>query len=227
MKLAIILPAFNEASIIGSVLDAVPTSILGIDRVMTLVIDDGSTDNTAEVAEQHGAMVVRHRMNRGVGVATKTGIQQAKKLRADIAVTIDSDGQHNPADLPAVIAPILAGESDVVIGTRLVNASGMPLLKIFGNKLMNSITRLYGGAATTDSQSGFRAYNQAALQRMRLSSSGYEICSEILGAIRRAHLRLVEVPVDTIYTAYSRKKGQSITNGLNIIIRLTVRAITR
>lgn len=223
----IVLPAYNEASVLAEVLGGVPKRIAGIDSITTVVVDDGSRDQTSAIAEQAGALVVRHRMNRGVGVATKTGLAQAKKLRADIVVTMDSDGQHDPADIVRVVKPILENKADVVLGTRLSDVGGMPRLKVVGNKIMNSVTRLYGGMHSTDSQSGFRAYNRAALQNIHLSSRGYEVCSEILGAVKRAHLRLAEVPIHTIYTAYSKKKGQSITNALNIIIRLTVRAITR
>ncbi|MEK7461318.1 MAG: glycosyltransferase family 2 protein [Patescibacteria group bacterium] len=226
-SLAIILPAYNEASVIGSVLGSLPKKLPWFDQIHTLVIDDGSTDGTHLVAQAAGAHVVRHRLNRGVGLATITGLAVARQLGVDAVVMLDSDGQHDPVDLMAVLAPIRAGSADFVLGTRLKNSgSGMPVIRRLGNRAMNLIVWLSSGIKTSDSQSGFRAYNRYALERLFLTTSGYEVCTEILLAVRRAGLRQVEVPIRTIYTAYSRKKGQPVTNAINILIRLLVKALS-
>lgn len=223
--LVVILPAYNEAPVIGRVLTDLPRQFPAFHRVEVLVIDDGSVDDTHLVALAAGAHVIRHRLNRGVGLATVTGLAAARRLDADAVVMMDSDGQHDPKDIPRVLAPIVAGEADFVLGTRLKNPQGMPLVRRLGNRVMNGIIWLTSGVKTSDSQSGFRAYSRYALDRLSLTTSGYEVCTEILLAARRAGLRGVEVPIRTIYTRYSKKKGQSVTNALNILYRLILKTV--
>ncbi len=227
MILTIFLPAYNEARVIGGVLEELPRQLAGFKKVQILVVDDGSKDDTASIARQYGAEVVRHQINRGVGLATITGLEAARFLKTDILVTMDSDGQHDPADIVKVIQPILAGTADFVLGTRLLHPKGMPWIKQIGNRTMNWFTQLFSGVKTTDSQSGFRAYNHYALERLHLTTSGYEVCTEIFVAAKQAGLRMAEVPIKVIYTDYSKHKGQSITNALNILVRLVIRSITR
>ncbi len=224
-RVTIFLPAYNESRVIGGVLEKLPASLAGIGPVRVVVVDDGSRDDTAVVSRSHGALVARHRINRGVGLATITGIKIAREIGTDILVMMDSDGQHDPDDLAAVIAPIVDGKADVVVGTRLVKSKGMPWIRRVGNKTMNLILRLLAGVRTTDSQSGFRAFNSYALERLRLTTSGYEVHTEMLVAARRAGLRIAEAPIKVIYTAYSKKKGQTITNSLNVIFRLILKTI--
>ena len=224
--LIIVLPAYNEARAIGPVLADLPRQLPGFDRIETLVVDDGSTDDTGLVARAAGARVLRHRLNRGVGLATITGLAAAQKRGADAVVMLDSDGQHDPADLPALLEPIQTGRADFVLGTRLIHPLGMPLIRQIGNRAMNRLVWLTSGVKTTDSQSGFRAYSRYALERLALTTSGYEVCTEFLVAARRAGLRQAEVPIRTIYTDYSKRKGQSPTNAINILIRLFVKAIS-
>lgn len=226
MILTILLPAYNEAKVIGEVLTSLPQKLPGFAKVQILVIDDGSKDDTALIAGSHGAHVVRHQINRGVGLATITGLEAARLLKTDILVTMDSDGQHDPNDIPQMVKPITDGQADFVVGTRLLHPQGMPWIKRVGNRTMNGFTRIFTGVKTTDSQTGFRAYNQYALERLHLTTSGYEVCTEIFIASRRAGLRMVEVPIKVIYTDYSKRKGQSITNALNILVRMVIRAIT-
>lgn len=224
-RVTIFLPAYNESRVIGDVLERLPKSLPGVGPVTVLVVDDGSKDDTGIIARAHGAVVARHRMNRGAGLATITGLKIAQEIGTDILVMLDSDGQHDPEDLPRVIGPIVDGRADVVIGTRLVKPKGMPWIRRTGNKTMNFFLRMLAGVQTTDSQSGFRALNGYALERLRLTTSGYEVHTEMLVAARRAGLRVTEVPIKVIYTAYSKKKGQTITNALNVIFRLIMKTI--
>lgn len=220
MHLVIALPAFNEARVIGAVLAALPRRLAGITRITPIVIDDGSTDATAAVAAQNGALVLRHKFNRGVGLATITGIKAAQQARADILVTMDSDGQHHPADIKRLVAPIIAHDADLVVGTRLLHSGGMPLARQLGNHIANALLRIIAGVKTTDSQSGFRAYSRRAIKVLRPTTTGYEICMEILIAAQKMRLRLTEVPIDVIYTSYSKRKGQTVLSAMNTLLRL-------
>jgi glycosyltransferase involved in cell wall biosynthesis len=220
IKLAIIIPAYNEGTMISQVLASLPTKIDGISKIISIVVDDGSDDNTAENAKKHADLVIKHIINLGVGAATITGFEAAKKLGADIIVTMDADGQHSPKDVKKLIKPILDQKVDVVIGTRMLNTNGMPILKIIGNWLMNFVTFLVFHQWSTDSQSGMKAFDRKAIKKMHFHSMGYEICSEILGEIKRNNLKLIEVPIEVKYSDYSKVKGQNWLNGVNIFTRI-------
>lgn len=220
MKLVIVMPAFNEATVIEEVIKKLPKKLGGVDSIVPIIIDDGSTDETYEIAKKNTRYVIKHLVNLGVGAATTTGFEVAKKLRADIIVTLDADGQHNPDDVEKLIAPILENKADVAIGTRMLNTVGMPRIKIFGNWMMNVLTFMIFHKWTSDSQSGMRAFSKKAMKKMCFRSLGYEICSEMIGEIQRNKLKLVEVPIQVIYTEYSKMTGQSWLNGINILTRM-------
>ena len=226
MKLAIVIPAYNEENAIKDVLLSLPTDIKGVKEIISIVVDDGSTDKTHKIAQKHACHAVRHVVNLGVGAATTTGLEVAKKLKSDIVVTIDADGQHNPADIERIIQPILDHRSDVIIGTRMKNSQGMPILKIFGNNFMNFLTFLVFQKWSSDSQSGMKAFNSKALRKIQLNSVGYEICSEMIGEIKRNKLKLAEIPIEVIYTEYSKMKGQNWINGINVLTKMLVIKIT-
>lgn len=219
MKLAIIIPAYNEEKSIKDVLLNLPKSVEGISEIFSIVVDDGSSDSTHTLAKECATHAIKHIINLGVGAATTTGIEAAKKLGANIAVTIDADGQHNPKDIKRILRPVLSNKTDVVIGTRMLNTKGMPALKIFGNWAMNLMTFLIFHKWSTDSQSGMKAFNEKALTKMCFHSMGYEICSEIIGEIKRNKLRLKEIPIEVIYSDYSKMKGQNFVNAINIFTR--------
>lgn len=220
MKLAIIIPAYNEEKSIKKVLDSIPKQILGISNIVPIVVDDGSMDKTYEISRINTKFVARHVVNLGLGAALTTGFEAAKKLDCDLAVTLDGDGQHNPNDVESLISPILEKKANIVIGTRMFDTKGMPFIKIFGNWAMNIITAAVFHQWSSDTQSGMRALDKKALTKMQLHSVGYEISSEIIGEARRAKLRMVEIPIETIYTDYSKAKGQSWLNGINILTRI-------
>jgi len=220
MKLVIVIPAFNEATVIEDVIKKLPKKIDGIDSIVPVIVDDGSSDGTYDIAKNSTQHVIKHLVNLGVGAATTTGFEAAKKIGADIIVTLDADGQHNPEDVAELIKPILENRADVTIGTRMLNSKGMPKLKIFGNWVMNALTFLIFHKWVTDSQSGMRAFSKNAMKKMSFHSIGYEICSETIGEIKRNRLKLAEVPIEVIYTDYSKITGQSWLNGINILTKM-------
>ena len=223
MKFVVLVPAFNEAKVLGRVIRAIPRLIPGAGRPTIIVIDDGSTDGTDRVAQRAGAMVLRHLLNRGKGVALSTGFLAAKHLNASLVATLDADGQHDPGEISKLVAPILKGEADLVIGSRLLTRNGrMPLDRLLINKVSNILTRFLSGVTVTDSQSGYRAFSRGAIDRLSLTSHGFEVETEMLTEARRKRLQIAEVPIKTIYTPYSRSKGQRLAHGIMMTFRLMV-----
>jgi len=186
------IPAYNEQRTIGYV---ILESQKFADKV--IVCDDGSTDYTAKIATSLGADVVKHNKNSGYGASLKSLFRRAHELNADVFVTIDADGQHDPNEIPLVIDPILEGSADIVIGSRFIDKTGvaeMPLYRQYGAKL---ITKMVNGSAkngVTDSQSGFRAYNHNALDSIHFSETGMSASVEILLKASKHDLRISEVP---------------------------------
>lgn len=218
MKVYTIIPAYNEAAVIGSVVDLIKKA--GLSDI--IVVDDGSTDQTASEAEKSGARCLKHRLNRGKGAAVKTGIAAARMLGADVVVIMDGDGQHDPADIPALINPIINQGFDVVLGTRQLDRTSMPWYKVMHNQVANGITWTYSGLWVNDSQSGFRAFSAHALTYINTQSNQYEYESEIIKEIAKHRLRFTEVPITVHYTPYSQGKPQkqSITNGITTAYKM-------
>lgn len=225
-SVVVILPAHNEGRAIGNVLSAIPSHVRGM-PVTTVVVDDGSTDETGRIAAQHGSLVIRHFVNAGVGTATRTGLKAAIILNADIVVTMDSDGQHDPAEIDRLVGCLLDNQYDVVIGSRILQPRGMPVSRIAANLLLNAITYIVYGKVVSDSQSGFKTFSRKALYVLDLKSSGYEICSEIIGEIVSHDLVYKSLPIKAVYTKYSRAKGQHFLNGINLILEMFVRMLRR
>lgn len=217
-----VVPAWNEEQTIGDVLDGLRPQV---DRM--IVVDDGSADRTSEIARGRGAAVIRHAVNRGLGAALGTGILAALNAGADVMVTFDADGQHLHGDVPAVAAPVLDGKADLVIGTRLADPRGMPLVRRLANQTGNLVTWALFGARVSDSQSGFRAFSRRALETIEIKTDRMEVSSEIIVEAHRLGLRLVEVPIHSRYTAYSLSKGQSFGVGLRTLGRLIVHRLQR
>jgi glycosyltransferase involved in cell wall biosynthesis len=213
------IPAFNEEQTIARVvLEAQKFA----DKVV--VCDDGSTDYTAKIAEGLGADVVRHQKNDGYGASIKSLFLRANELKADVFVTLDADGQHEPKEIPFVIKPIVDGEADVVIGSRFVDKKGtaeMPLYRQLGAKL---ITKMVNGSAkngVTDSQSGFRAYSQLALDRLNFFEDGMGASVEILLKASKTDLRIVEVPSTCKYNGEVDTSTENpITHGMGVVFSL-------
>lgn len=224
--LAVVLPAHNEASAIGQVLREIPKTIDQY-AVVPIVVDDGSRDATSEIARRHGAVVVRHNTNLGVGAATRTGFDVARRMDVRYVATLDADGQHDAADLARLFTHLVDGQHDVVIGSRMLDPWGMPVTRFGANLLLNALTYVVYGKIVSDSQSGYKLLTREAVDRLELHSIGYEICSEIIGEIYRKNLSYKSVPVRAIYTKYSKAKGQHFLNGVNLVLGLFMRWMRR
>ena len=220
----IVIPAFNESLVINSVIDEI--KVAGYNNI--IVIDDGSSDNTCGKAKEiSGVTVLCHKLNRGKGAAAKTGIEAAKLLGADIIVTMDGDGQHDPVDIKKLIFPIINENYDVVLGSRLKNPKGMPWYKIVHNKIANLITWYLYGLWVTDSQSGFRAYSRKAANDIDTKGDRYEYESEVIREIYKHKLKYCEVPIQVRYTDYSMGKvqKQGFVNGIKTFYKMIWRII--
>ena len=217
-KIYIVIPAYNEASVIEETINEIQKA--GYENI--IVVDDGSTDKTSEKVQRTGVISLRHKINRGKGAAAKTGIEAAKLLKADLIVTMDGDGQHNPKDILKLTTPILEKKYDVVLGSRLMNPQGMPWYKILHNKFGNFITWYLFGLWVTDSQSGFRAYSRHAAEKINTQADRYEYDSEIIREIYIYKLRFTEVPITVRYTEYSMGKTQkqNFWNGVKTVYKM-------
>jgi glycosyltransferase involved in cell wall biosynthesis len=207
-----VVPAYNEGSRLGATLDELLPRYPNV-----VVVDDGSRDDTHTVALARGVWVLRHPINRGQGAALQTGIRFAVQRGAGVVVTFDSDGQHDPADIPAIIAPVVAGTADVALGSRFLGKTvGMPASRRIVLKLAVLFTRVVSRIRVTDTHNGFRAFSRAAAQKVRIRQDRMAHASEILDEIKRLELRYTEVPVTIRYTAATLAKGQSSWNAVRI-----------
>lgn len=227
VRICIIIPAYNEASAIGSVIHGINNSLSNIKHEYKIVvIDDGSKDNTVQEAEKSGAKIISHIVNVGSGGATATGLSYASQHGYDFAATIDADGQHDPENLREGIEIMLKNRDlDLLIGSRLIDSSGMAKIRVVGNKGLSLFTFLLFGVKVTDSQSGLRILSKKALAQLKLKTSGYEFCSEMLWRANQLKLAIEEFPIRAIYTEYSKSKGQSNWNAYNIALALIKRRI--
>ena len=205
------MPAYNEERTIGNVLDALKRE--GYSKV--IVVDDGSEDQTAEIARQKGAVVINHPKNMGLGAALRTGLRVAREQGADRAVTFDADGQHDPKAVRRLLEALDGG--DLTIGVR--QHFGIPLHKRVGNFGLNFITYLFSGMFT-DSQSGSRAFNRKALEKIKIRSNRYEVSSEIIVQAVKRGLKVGEAPVKCFYTRYTKARGTTIVSGFKIFCGL-------
>lgn len=218
----VIIPAYNEAAVISRVVKHAKkvfskTKDFSID---TIVINDGSKDATAREASKAGAIVVSHILNSGAGGATLTGLAYARQNEYDIAATMDADGQHSPEDVLKGIYSLSSNDNDLLIGSRLIDSTGMSKTKVFGNMGLSFITKVLFNVTVTDSQSGLRIYSNRAIQSLDWRASGYEFCSEMIWRAKQLGLVVSEFPIKAIYTDYSRQKGQNNWNAVNIVKRL-------
>ena len=227
-KICIIIPAYNEGKVIGSVLDELPKEITVGNAKISItvaVINDGSTDDTIKVVNARPHVVlINHIMNSGAGGATRTGLRYARENGFDYALTMDADGQHATDDVVKVAKEIMKGESDFIIGSRLIDTTGMPLHRVVGNRGLNIISFILFGIKVTDVQSGLRAFNREALDKIRFHSDTFAFCPEMIWSAKLKKLRIAEVPVKAIYTDYSLGKGQlgqsDIAAGVKVVRQL-------
>jgi len=206
MKLVILIPAYNEEKNIQKVILSIPRKINGIDEIQVMVIDDGSTDNTVELALNAGAeKVISHNTNEGVGSAFMTGIRNAISMNAGIVVTLDADSQFDPNQIPKLVLPILNDQLDVVIGSRFLenNPTNMPKVKLIGNKFFTNLVSWAIGKKFTDTQTGFRAYSRKAILNISVVNE-FTYTQEVLIDLKFKGFKISEVPVTVNYN-YIRK----------------------
>lgn len=209
-KLVVIVPALDEGATIGDVIAAVPRSIRGVRSVEVVLVDDGSTDDTQVRAVAAGVdAITHHPRRRGLVAAFKDGVAEALRRGASIVVTLDGDGQHDPARIPELIAPIVAGSVDIVLGVRSFgDAREMTRVRRHGNAVGASITRRALGLSVRDVTTGYRAFSRDALLRLNVTSR-YTYTLETLVEASRKHLTVAEVEVPTI----ERVAGKSRMTG--------------
>lgn len=202
MKLIILIPAFNEEKTIGQVIDDIPAALLGIDERQIVVVDDGSSDRTGEIAEMKGAVIIRCKKNRGLGMAFQSGLEKALELGADILITIDADMQFSPGEIPKLIKPILNGEADFVTGSRFIDRSfvpkNMPWIKQWGNHRVAEIISWATGVKFCDVSCGFRAYSLESMLRLNIFGN-FTYTQETFLDLSFKGLAIAEIPVTVRY----------------------------
>src|SRR5271170_1984461 len=201
----IIVPAYNEARVIVATLT--PLIAAGY---KVIVVDDCSRDDTWALLNQLPVARIRHHINLGQGAALETGMEYARRCGAGMVVHFDADGQHDPEQISAILAPIIEGRADVVFGSRFLLKSDLlriPRAKRVVLRIGRIVSGLTTGVWLTDTHNGFRALSKKALASVRLKENGYAHATEILERVRRAGLRYVEVPTTIRYTDHSRAKG--------------------
>lgn len=216
MKRIAVIPAYNTEAVVADVVASVRPMVDDV-----IVVDDGSRDATAAKAAAAGARVAVHLINRGQGAALQTGMDLALRHGADIIVHFDSDGQHPSHQIQELVAPIEAGEVDVVLGSRFLDTtSNVPPVRRAILKAGGIFTRLVSGLSITDPHSGFRALSRKAAQKIRLRQDRMAHASEFLQLLARHELSYREIPVTIRYTDYSMAHGQSSWNAIRIVIDL-------
>jgi glycosyltransferase involved in cell wall biosynthesis len=211
----IIIPAFNEAGVIGEVVADVRAVF---DHVVC--VDDSSSDGTGEIALWAGAHLVRHPVNLGQGAAIQTGVEYARRQPgAEVFVTFDGDGQHRIKDVVAMIDRLSEGDVDVVIGTRFgrPGLSKPPLLKRVVLRTAARLSPRGRRLGLTDTNNGLRVFNRTVADGLDITMSGMSHASEFVMLIDENRWRVAEEPVEVLYTEYSKSKGQPLLNGVNII----------
>jgi len=215
LKIAVGIPAYNEEKNLASI-------IVKLEKLthQIIVCDDGSTDLTSDIAKKMGVIVVNHSKNLGYGAAIRTLFLKAKELEVDVLITFDADGQHRVEDINAVLEPIKNGDSEIVIGSRLLkdkSGKGMPGYRKIGIKTITALTAASIEEKITDSQSGFRAYNKRAIQEITPSDSGMGVSTEILIKASKKGLKISEVPIEVLYSGET-STHHPVPHGLSVIL---------
>lgn len=218
----VFIPAFNEEQTIGVTLDDIRQK----GYLNCFVINDGSTDQTAENSRLAKAHVIDHLINRGAGAATQTAIEFARKNGLPYMILMDGDGQHLAKDIALMVKRMAKGDCDLVIGSRfLKDVSKMPRNRRGFNFIGNVLTNIFSKQRYTDSQSGFRMLNREAIEKINLHVDQFGFCSEMVILAEQNNLKIAEVPITTIYTPYSIAKGQDFFTGIRTAFQFIWRII--
>lgn len=221
----VVVPAYNEATVIRSTLE----QLIELNYAV-VAIDDGSSDDTWSVLSSLPVYALRHPINLGQGAALQTGMTFALQRNAEIIVHFDADGQHKATDIEVLLEPLRRGETDVVFGSRFLrdtDRQAVPFLR----RLLLRVAVIVNGFSTgiwlSDAHNGFRALTAEAARKIELCENGFAHASEIVGRVRNLELRFTERPTTIIYTDYSKARGQSTWNALNIILDLLLRRLLK
>jgi len=219
VSVSVVIPVFNEEATIGNVVTRTKHTLeqmMGISYEI-LVVDDGSVDKSADIAQKLEATVLRKK-HQGKGFALRYGFMKA---RGELVVTLDADGSHKPEEIPQVLGYLIEDKADFVIGLRFYNSEDnktkIPKINRTGNRLFNDLILYLTGAKTSDSQSGFRAIRSLLIKRMRLGSHGYEVESEMLVKALRMGARVAETPISFDQRTVGRSKLDPIRDGAKIL----------
>ena len=215
-------PAFNEEKTIARI-------VLEAQKYAHVVVvcDDGSTDLTGAIAERLGAVVIRHESNLGYGAALQSLFKRARELKADVLVTLDADGQHDPAEIPRLVKPIEDGVAEVVLGSRFVDKNGaaqMPVYRQWGVKVITKLSNGSGKNSVSDAQSGFRAYSRFAMEQIEaVSENGMSASIELIRAVQKRGLKVCEVPISCKYGNSVGEKTSTknpFAHGISLVMSL-------
>jgi len=221
----IVIPAYNEESKIGSVIADLKTS--GYHNI--LIVNDGSKDNTAKIANEAGAEVLSHIINRGQGSSLRTGIEYLREnYKPDVIITFDADGQHQVSDIPNLIEPILSKKADIALGTRFgEKKSNVSIIKKIVLKIAVIFTNIISNIHLTDTHNGLRALGENAIWKIEISHRGMEHASDIIDEITKKKLTYIEVPVKIVYSEYSKMKGQKTSGFIKMGLKLLIKKLTQ
>lgn len=221
----VVVPAYNEQNSIGQVVKNLREFV---DQVV--VVNDGSTDETAALARAAGALVITHLVNRGYGAALATGTDYALDTSANYILHFDADGQFVPSDIPRLVEPLIEGKVQVALGSRFLGqAIDLPVLRRLILKVATVFTWAFSGLKLTDAQNGFRAFTTEAASAINIHQDGKAATSEIIDEVARLKLKYVEVPVTVYYTHYSlhKPKANSVWDVWRIVRDLFVGKIIK
>ena len=225
MKIAIVIPLYNEEVVIKDILLELKQKYPSYNII---VVDDSSTDNSYKKACIKDIYLLKHSVNLGQGAALQTGIEYAKELGCSYVVTFDSDGQHNPDDIEPFVQRLGKGDVDIVLGSRFLGTTeNMPTRKKYLLKLSRFFTWVTTGIWLTDSHNGFRAINIERFPNFEITQNRMAHASEIISIIKTLGMRYAEMPCHIRYTDYTLKKGQSMWNSINIIIDYFIGSLTK
>jgi glycosyltransferase involved in cell wall biosynthesis len=215
LEIVVGIPVLNEE---GTIAKIIVRSKMHADRV--LVVDDGSKDDTALIAEKLGAVVLRHEKNLGKGAAVRDCFEWARKTGADVLVTLDGDGQHDPSSIPTLVDSLRATGADVVIGARTSRPVDMPRHRWLGERLLDLATRVRIGERIVDAQSGFRAYSRKAIENLVAAEYGMGVDSETIMRAHHAGMKIIEVPIRAKYANLNSSTHNPVAHGLDVFFSL-------
>lgn len=222
-KIWVVIPAFNEGEVIREVVAELHKHYKNI-----VLVDDCSADATGSAAVEGGATVLRHPVNLGQGAALQTGLKYAVSQAADYVVTFDADGQHRVEDIAVLMAVQKQTNADIVVGSRFLGSTqNLPTLKKIVLKLAVQFTRMTSGLQLTDAHNGLRLFTAHAARSIQIHQNRMAHASEIVDQIQGLGLKVAEAPVTIIYTEYSIRKGQKLSNAFNILAELFVGKLTK